>query len=151
MNIIGAIVAGLVGTVVMTMLMVMAPRMGLPKMDIVGLLGTMFNKNGNAALGWIMHLLMGSIFAVVYAALWSAGIGSISAGSGILFGAVHWLIVGLMMSGVSMVHAGVKAGVVEAPGIYMMNNGGVMAFMGGLIGHMVYGLVVALVYGLLIG
>ena len=147
MNIIGAIVAGLVGTVVMTMLMVMAPRMGMPKMDIVGMLSTMFNKNGNTALGWVMHLMMGVVFAIVYAALWSAGIGSVSAGSGILFGAMQWLVVGLMMGGVSMMHAGVKAGTVEAPGVYMMSNGGVMAFMGGLVGHIVYGLVVALVYG----
>jgi hypothetical protein len=37
-----------------------------------------------------------------------------------------------------------------APGIYMMKNGGVMAFAGGLLGHLVFGLVVALVYGLFI-
>lgn len=46
-----------------------------------------------------------------------------------------------------MMHAGVKAGTVKAPGIYMMSAGGMMAFAGGLIGHVVYGLVVALVYG----
>jgi hypothetical protein len=32
-----------------------------------------------------------------------------------------------------------------------MLNAGVMGFMGGLIGHVVYGVVVALVYGLFIG
>ncbi len=31
-----------------------------------------------------------------------------------------------------------------------MSDGGMMAFVGGLIGHVVYGLVVALVYGFLI-
>jgi hypothetical protein len=30
----------------------------------------------------------------------------------------------------------------------MTNNGGMMAFVGGLIGHMVFGLVVALIYSL---
>lgn len=151
MNIIGALVAGLVGTVVMTMLMIMAPKMGLPKMDIVGLLGSMVDKSGNQALGWILHLMMGAVFAVIYAAAWSAGIGSVSVGSGLLFGAIHWLVVGLMMGGVPMLHAGVKAGTVKAPGVYMLSDGGVMAFIGGLMGHVVYGLVVAVVYGLLIG
>ncbi len=63
---------------------------------------------------------------------------------------VHWLIVGLMMGGVPMLHAGVKAGTVKAPGVCMMSDGGMMAFVGGLIGHVLYGLIVALVYGLFI-
>jgi hypothetical protein len=32
----------------------------------------------------------------------------------------------------------------------MLNNGGMMAFMGGLMGHVIFGVVVALVYGLFI-
>jgi len=31
----------------------------------------------------------------------------------------------------------------------MTNNGGLMAFMGGLVGHMIFGLIVALVYAAL--
>ncbi|MBM4422359.1 MAG: hypothetical protein FJ030_03075 [Chloroflexi bacterium] len=76
MNIIGAIVAGLVGTVAISMLMAMAPLMGMPKMAIWEMLGTMFSKEGNVSLGWIIHFMMGVIFAIIYAALWAAGIGS---------------------------------------------------------------------------
>ena len=147
MNIIGAIVAGLAGTIVMSMILAMAPRMGMPKMDIVGMLGSMFNKDGNTRLGWGMHLMNGVIFAIIYAALWGFGVGSAMWVNGLVFGAVHWLIAGLMMGGVPMMHAGVKAGTVKAPGLYMTANGGMMSFVGGLIGHAVYGLVVALVYG----
>ncbi len=147
MNIIGAIVAGVVGTIVMSMIMVMAPMMGMPKMAIWEMLGSMFSKDGNNLLGWVMHLMNGVIFAIIYAALWSFGIGSATWVNGLVFGAVHWLIAGLMMGGVPMMHAGVKAGTVKAPGLYMTANGGMMAFAGGLIGHAVYGLVVALVYG----
>lgn len=147
MNIIGAIVAGLVGTVVMSMVIAMAPSMGMPKMAIWEMLGTMFSKEGNVGLGWAMHFMMGVIFAIIYAALWAAGIGSATWVSGVIFGAVHWLVAGLMMGGVPMMHAGVKAGTVKAPGVYMMSAGGMMAFVGGLIGHVIYGLVVALVYG----
>ena len=151
MNIVGAIVAGVVGTAVFSMVIAMAPRMGMPRMAIWEMLGSMFDKDGNNALGWAAHFMMGVIFAIIYAALWSAGVGSASVGSGALFGVVHWLAVGLVMGAVPMMHAGIQAGTVKAPGVYMMSNGGMMAFMGGLIGHVVYGVVVALVYGLFIG
>ena len=146
MNIIGAIVAGLVGTVVISMLMAMGPRMGMPKMAIWEMLGTMFSKEGNVGLGWIMHFMMGVIFAIIYAALWAAGVGSATWLNGAIFGAVHFVIAGLAMGGMPMMHAGIKAGTVKAPGMLMLNVG-VMGLMGGLIGHIVYGLVVALVYG----
>lgn len=150
MSIFGAIVAGIVGTVVITVVMNMAPQLGMPKMDIVGMLGSMFSPEGNRIVGLGMHLMMGVVFAIIYALLWNAGIGSIGLLWGALFGAGHWLVAGAMMGGMSMMHAGVKAGTVEAPGIFMMHNGGLMAFMGGLIGHVIFGLVVALVYGLFV-
>lgn len=150
MNIVGAIVAGLAGTVVISILMAMGPKMGLPKMAIWEMLGTMFGKDGNVGLGWVAHFMMGVIFAIVYAALWATGIGSVSALSGLVFGVVHFLIAGVMMGGMPMLHAGIKAGTVQSPGVLMLNSG-VMGFMGGLVGHAVYGLVVALVYGAFVG
>ena len=150
MNILGAVIAGVVGTAVISMLMAMGPKMGMPKMAIWEMLGSMFNKDGNNGLGWIIHFMMGVIFAIIYAALWTAGIGSASVGSGLIFGGVHFLIAGVMMGGMPMMHAGIKAGTVQAPGVLMLNSG-VMGFIGGLIGHALYGLVVALVYGLFLG
>lgn len=41
MDIIAIVTAGLVGTVVLTTLMYAAPLMGLPKMDMIGMMGTM--------------------------------------------------------------------------------------------------------------
>ena len=148
MSILSAVIAGLVGTVVFTMIMVMAPKMGMPKMDIVGLLGSMFGGE-NRALGMIIHLLMGAIFAIIYVYLWGVGIGILSLLGGVIFGAIHWLVVGLMMAGMPMMHAGIKSGAVEAPGIYMTKSGGAMGFMGGLIGHIIFGAVVALTYAAL--
>lgn len=150
MNVIGAIVAGVAGTIVISMLMAMGPKMGMPKMAIWEMLGSMFNKDGNNGLGWVIHFMMGVIFAIVYAFLWNAGIGSTTVGSGLIFGVVHFLIVGVMMGGMPLMHAGIKAGTVQAPGVLMLNNG-VMGFMGGLIGHALYGVVVALVYGFFAG
>ena len=72
MNIIGSIIAGLLGTLVMTLLMYMAPLMGMPKMDIIGMLGTMFTGSEGTArmLGTLAHFMMGVIFAIIYALLW---------------------------------------------------------------------------------
>lgn len=150
MNIIGAIVAGLVGTIIISMVMMMAPKMGMPKMAIWEMLGAMFSPQGNVVLGWVMHLMIGIVFGIIYAALWAAGIGSVSVVSGLIFGVVHWLVAGLMMGGMPMMHAGIKAGAVSAPGVFMLKNGGMMGFMGGLMGHIIFGIVVALVYGLFV-
>ncbi len=147
MNVVGAIVAGLVGTAIISMVMAMAPKMGMPKMAIWEMLGSMFSSEGNVAMGWAMHFMAGAVFAIVYAALWTAGIGSLSIVSGIIFGIVHWIIVGLMMGAMPMMHVGIKSGSVQAPGVFMLSNGGMMAFMGGLMGHVIYGVVVAIVYG----
>lgn len=150
MNILGAVVAGIVATIVFTMILMMAPKMGMPKMDIVSLLGSMFSAKSNLMLGWMMHLMMGVIFALIYAFLWSRGIGAATWTSGLIFGAVHWLIIGMIMAMIPMLHVGIKSGAVKAPGLWMTGNGGgLMAFMGGLVGHMIYGVVVALVYAVL--
>ncbi|MBW8012283.1 MAG: hypothetical protein FVQ83_13790 [Chloroflexi bacterium] len=148
MSIVGVIVAGIVATMVFSMILAMAPKMGLPEMDIVGLLGSMFGAPSNRMVGWVIHFMMGVVFAFIYALVWNSGIageGSIVA-SGALFGAVHWLLVGPIMGMVPMMHAGIKSGAVTEPGVYMTKNGGMMAFMGGLVGHIIFGLVVALVY-----
>ncbi len=147
MNVLGAIVAGLVGTVAISVVMGMAPMMGMPKMDIVAMLSTMFGKP-NRLLGWMMHFMMGVIFALIYAFLWSLGIGSATWLNGLIFGSVHWLIAGMVMGMIPMMHAGIKSGAVKAPGLWMTNNGGMMAFTGGLIGHLFFGLVVVAGYNL---
>jgi len=137
MNFMTAIVAGLVGTVFMTLLMMMAPRMGMPKMDVMGMLGTMFTANEGTAkiIGAIIHFMMGAVFGIIYALLWSYGIGSDTWFWGIVFGVVHGLITGMMMP--MMVKMNPRSPEME---------GGSKALMGMVMGHAVFGLVVALVY-----
>lgn len=147
MNVLGAIVAGLIGTAMISMVMAMAPKMGMPKMDIVGMLGSMFGPP-NRTLGWAIHFMMGAIFALIYALLWSIGIGQPNWSTALVFGGVHWQAAGLVMGRIPMVHVGIQCGEVQAPGLWMINNGGMMGFGGGLIGHVIFGLVVVLVYNL---
>ena len=148
MNVLSAVIAGIVGTIAISIVMGLAPMMGMPKMDIVDMLSTMFGKP-NRILGWMMHLMMGVVFALIYAFLWSIGFGSSNWLFGLIFGAVHWLVVGVIMAMIPIMHVGIKNGEVEAPGMWMTNQGGILAFVGGLMGHMVFGLVVTLVYNLI--
>ncbi len=137
MNVVAAIVAGIAGTLVMTALMVMAPRMGMPKMDIIGMLGSMFTADSGAArrLGLILHLMMGIVFAIIYALLWQAGIGSVTWLWGLIFGFVHALVVIIMMPIMMRMHP-------RPPAM----AGGMKTVAGQIMGHLVFGLVTALVY-----
>ncbi len=64
-NLSRAIAAGFVGTLLMTMIMMLAPAMGLPKMDIAAMLGSMFAGQSPAMgsglwlIGFGMHLMIG--------------------------------------------------------------------------------------------
>ena len=146
MNILNAVIAGVTASLVFSFVLAMAPKMGMPKMDIVDLLGSMFSARTNQALGWTMHLMMGIVFALIYALLWSSGISAATWVGGLIFGVAQWLVVGMVMGMMPMMHVGIKSGAVKAPGLWMTNNGGLMAFTGGLVGHMIFGIVIALVY-----
>ncbi len=140
MNIIGAVAAGLIGTAIMTMLMYSAPMMGMPKMDIMGMLGTMVTPRKETAtgLGLVIHFMMGVIFALIYAFLWRLGIGSATWLWGLIFGAVHGVIAIVMMPMMLRMHP--RPPVIAS---------GPMTMAGQLMGHLVYGLIVALVYAAL--
>ena len=141
LNVIGAIIAGLVGTAVMTLLMMIAPKMGMPKMDIMGMLGSMFTENETSAraIGAVVHFMMGAIFGIIYALLWGLGIGQITVLWGIIFGIVHAIIVIVVMPMMMRMHP-------RPPEM----AGGPMVSIGQLMGHAVFGIVVALVYGALV-
>ena len=137
MNYVAVIIAGLAGTVAMTILMYLAPLMGMPKLDIIAMLGTMFtsNKTVSTIIGVMAHLMMDVVFAFIYALLWSFGIGSPTWLWGLIFGAVHGLVVYMIMPMINRMH----------PRSVEMEGGTKMA-VGMVMVHMVFGLVVALVY-----
>jgi len=121
----------------MTILMYLAPLMGMPKLDIIAMLGTMFTSNNTVStiIGVMAHFMMGVVFAFIYVLLWSFGIGSPTWMWGLIFGAVHGLMVYLIMPMINRMHTHP----VEM-------EGGTKLAVGKLMVHMLYGLVVALVY-----
>lgn len=70
MNLSFVILWGFAATLVLTTTMTSSKYLGLTRMDIPFLLGTMFTPNKNKAvwIGFIAHLTMGWFFAFIYAA-----------------------------------------------------------------------------------
>jgi hypothetical protein len=89
-----AIMSGVVGVAATTIIHNMLPFIGLPRVNLAGVLGTWILNPGSraAVLGLTLHFTFGAIFGLTYAWLWSMGIGSVDYQWGIMFGAVHGLI-----------------------------------------------------------
>ncbi len=126
-----AVLAGIVGTAAMTMLMLVAPLMGMPRMAIGEMLGS-FLRVGSAA-GWAIHVVIGLVLAVIYAGWFAARL----PGGPVLRGAIYGI-------GVFLV-----AQIVVTPmmGGGVFSGGNMAMIAGSLMGHLVYGALVGAVYG----
>lgn len=141
-----AVFGGLAGTTLMTGMMLMGQRLGLPTIDVHGILGHITHPDRRKALGYVAHWLLGVGFATFYVIVFRAFPGNFILW-GAFLGIIHWLLVGGFFGFAPLVHAGMKAGTVDAPGVYMLKSLGTVGFIGGLVGHIVFGLAVAVVYG----
>jgi hypothetical protein len=125
-----AILAGIIGTVVMTAVgLWIAPLMGMPAMNPAEMLAAAMG--GSLVLGWIGHFMIGITLAIGYAlvAPWLAGPPVVR---GALYGIAPFLLAQIV--------------VMPMMGMPLFSGSAVMA-MGSLIGHLVYGGVVGGVYG----
>ncbi len=129
-----SILAGIVATAVMTGVMFMAPMMGFPKMNPAEMLSGMLGVS--PVLGWLMHFMIGTIFAAEYVYLFNPHVHIHSrAGKGILFGVVVFLFAQGMMFLMSKI--------MPMPSNSMKDDM-VLMMIGSLIGHLVFGLLVGL-------
>src|SRR5260370_40038229 len=101
-----AIIAGSTGRMAMLLLIYGGPLIGLPRIDVVSMLGSLAapNKQDAVTLGGAIHFTMGILFAIVYAAFWSVGIGSPTWWWGLIFGASHGILVIVLLLVVMRVH-----------------------------------------------
>src|SRR5690606_3261347 len=70
MNLPGVLLWGFAATIVLTTVMAASQGLGLTRMSIPFLLGTMFTPNRDRAMliGWLVHVVNGWLFAFLYAA-----------------------------------------------------------------------------------
>src|ERR1044072_4586621 len=93
MRVWGAPSVGIVGTLVLTTGLRTANELGLTRVDLPFLLGTAVTRDRARAkaIGYVMHLVAGEVFALVYYALFTA-LGTSGWLLGALFGLLHGVV-----------------------------------------------------------
>ena len=133
-NVVRSMIGGFAGALVMTAMMYMvAPMMGV-RMDIAQMLGSMLGNNWTA--GMMMHFVNGTIiFPLIYAYLLYQWLPGGPTMKGTAWGVILWLLAQVMV--MPMMGAG----------FFSMAMGGMMAAMGSLIGHLLYGSILGAIAG----
>ncbi len=148
-----AIIAGLVGTALMTLAIFAGRVMGL-QTDMVRILGLAFvseeHKRQVYGIGLVVHFLFGAIFGILYAlvltAVGAATFVGAAAAWGAVFGVVHGLGVGGLLGALPALHPRMGSGqVLEAPGFFGRRVGVGMPIALVLL-HVVYGVTAGVIY-----
>lgn len=129
-----AIIGGIIGTAVMTMVMFIAPMMGMPKMNPAEMLSMMMGIP--IAVGWIMHFMIGLIFALTYTFIFINVVKKLS--NNILKGAIFGIAV-FIFAQIAMAIMGSMLG-----GMPPMEGSMLLIMTGSIVGHVIFGIVVAL-------
>ena len=148
----GAIVGGLAGTIVLTSILRGASELGLTRMDIPFLLGTVFTSDRARAkaIGYALHFVFGLLFALAYYAVFTV-IGASGWLLGAGFGVVHALFAGTALVNILLpaLHprmgtgfdAAGSAPLLEPPGFLLLNYGR-QTTLATVISHVAYGAIV---------
>lgn len=144
----GAIVWGVVAAFAMSLFIDMGRAMGMTKMDLNDLLGSMFLRPHSAPsrrLGSIIHHTDGALLAIA----WAYGVALVgwpaNWASGVLWGIALWLLALIMMTTMGAVHPAIRKGEEEDPGTAAVNFGK-MTPIGSFFSHAVYGFVLGILY-----
>jgi hypothetical protein len=148
----GALVGGVVGTLVLTTLLRAASELGLTRMDIPFLLGTAVSEDRvrAKAIGYALHFVFGLLFALAYYAVFVV-IDRSGFLLGALFGLVHALFAGTALVNVLLpvVHRRMGTGfdaagtapLLEPPGFLLLNYGR-QTPTATIVAHLAYGAIV---------
>jgi hypothetical protein len=148
----GAVVGGLLGTLVLTTMLRAASELALTRMDIPFLLGTAVTEDRvrAKAAGYALHFVFGLLFALAYWAVFA-----VIDESGVILGAALGLVHGLFAATalvnvlLPVVHPRMGSGftaagsapLLEPPGFLLLNYGRQTPLVT-VIAHIVYGAIV---------
>jgi uncharacterized membrane protein YagU involved in acid resistance len=138
MNATRAAAAGLVGTGVMTALLMVEPSVGLPRIAIGQVLSTSLGLASahltiGPALGWTIHFVIGMLLALIYAAVFDRQLPGRALVRGVIYGLLVFVVAQLVF--MPLVGGGV------------FSRGDVALLGGSLLGHVVYGGLTGWIYG----
>ena len=126
-----AIVGGMIGTLVMTAVGVyVAPMMGMSPMNPADMLA--MKMGGSLALGWMGHLMIGIVLALIYAKFVLGRLPGPAPMQGALFSVAPWLMAQLVV--MPMMGMGLFSGSMQLA-------------VGSLVGHLMYGAVMGGIIG----
>lgn len=127
-----ALIGGILGTAVMTMVMFIAPFMGMPKMNPAAMLSMMMGFP--IVVGWLMHFMIGVIFALAYALFFINLVKKVSNNilKGAIFGMAAFIFAQIMMAIMGLM--------LPMP---PMEGSMVLMMLGSIMGHVIFGIVVA--------
>jgi uncharacterized membrane protein YagU involved in acid resistance len=133
-----AVAAGLVGTAVMTVLLLIEPSVGLPKIAMGQIVSTSLGLASASlaigpTLGWIIHFLVGVLLAVIYAAFFASRLPGSAVVRGLIYGGLVFLLAQLIF--------------MPLAGIGFFSRGDLELIAGSLLGHLVYGGLTSWIYG----
>lgn len=113
----------------MTLLMLAAPMMGMPPMNIGAMLGGMLGTS--ATVGWLMHFMIGLLFTAAYAFFFNQRLPiSSPVARGATYGALVFVLAQVMFA---LMRA---MGLMPAAG-----DGLLLGLLGSLMGHLLFGAV----------
>jgi hypothetical protein len=148
----GAVAGGVIGTVVLTSGLRAAQELGMTRMDLPLLLGTVFSAHRSVAnvVGYVLHFVNGVLFALCYYAVFAAT-GHAGWVFGLALGLVHALFAGTGLVNVLLPAVHPRMGspwtdaadtpLLEAPG-FMLNNYGERTAIVNVVLHLAYGAIV---------
>ncbi len=126
--------AGIAGTIIMTMVMFIAPLMGLPKMNAAEMLSSMMGLP--IAAGWMMHFMIGIVFAFSYSFIYTKFVKKgYALLNGMIFGVAVFVFAQMMM----LVMGAIMGSAPKPEGGMLLN------IVGSLIGHIMYGIPVVMI------
>ena len=128
-----ALIGGINGTAVMTVVMMIAPMMGMPKMSPPEMLSMMMGFP--IVVGWMMHFMIGVIFAMAYAFFFINVLKKVNNNilKGAIFGMAAFVFAQIMMAIMGMMFP-----------MPPMEGSMMLMMVGSIMGHVIFGITVAL-------
>ena len=129
-----SIIAGILGTTAMTLVSLLAPMMGMPKMSAPAMLSMMMNFP--IAVGWMMHFMIGIIFAFAYSFFVINWLNKISNTilRGTIFGIITFIFAQIIIATIGAMMGGMPP-----------KEGNIMLMIvGSMLGHIIFGIIVVM-------